>query len=68
MAKDWQHIYRTYKGQWVALKKDEETVIASGPSLKEAAERAKELGYRRPILMRVPETLTYFVGNAEPMR
>ena len=30
MAIDWTKIYRKYKGLWVALDKDEKTVIASG--------------------------------------
>ena len=65
MAKDWKRLYQHYKGLWVALQSDETTVIASGASLKEAADKAKELGHLRPILMRVPEKLTYFVGGAE---
>lgn len=62
MAKNWKKLYRHYKGLWVALQQDEETVIASGHSLKEAADKAKQLGYPRPILMHIPQTLTYFVG------
>ncbi|WP_239310620.1 DUF5678 domain-containing protein [Frankia sp. Cj3] len=65
MAKDWKKLYGRYKGLWVALKQDEETVIASGTSLKEAADKAKMLGHSRPILMHVPKRLTYFVGGAE---
>lgn len=65
MAKDWKKIYQHYKGLWVALQQDEKTVVASGSSLKEAADKAKNLGHPRPILMRVPEQLTYFVGGAE---
>ena len=65
MAKDWKKLYEHYKGLWVALNQDEETVIASGASLKEAADKAKKLGHSRPILMRVPKQLTYFVGGAE---
>lgn len=65
MAKDWKGLYEHYKGLWVALQKDEETVITSGKSLKEAADKAKKLGYHRPILMHVPKQLTYFVGGAE---
>jgi len=61
-AKDWTDIYHKYKGLWVAMKDDEQTVVASGSTLKEAADKAKQQGYNRPILMRVPEKLMYFVG------
>ena len=65
MAKNWKKLYEHYKGLWVALKRDEETVIASGVSLKEAADKARQLGHNRPIMMHVPKELTYFVGGAE---
>jgi predicted RNase H-like HicB family nuclease len=41
-AKDWSKIYQKYKGLWVALKDDEETVVGSGATLKEAIEKAKK--------------------------
>jgi Family of unknown function (DUF5678) len=61
-AKDWTDIYKRYKGLWVAMKDDEQTVVASASTLKEAADKAKKQGYNKPILMRVPEEMTYFVG------
>jgi hypothetical protein len=61
-ARDWRKLYQQYKGQWVALKDDEQTVLASGHSLKEVAEKAKALGYARPLLTRMPDDLSYFVG------
>lgn len=61
-AKDWSKIYEQYKGLWVALKDDEETVVGSGSTLKEAVEKAKEAGYPDPIVMRVPQKLMYFIG------
>jgi hypothetical protein len=61
-ARDWRKLYQQYRGQWVALKHDEETVLASGRSLKEVAEKAKALGYAKPILTRMPDDLSYFVG------
>ena len=36
MAKDWTHLFENYRGKWVALAKDEITVIGSGASAKEA--------------------------------
>jgi S-adenosylmethionine synthetase len=63
-AKDWTKIYQDnrYKGRWVALKDDEETVIGSGLTLREAVQKAKEAGYPDPIVMRVPKKLMYFIG------
>lgn len=42
MAIDWTHIYKKYKGLWVALKDDEVTVISSGKTLDEAAQKAEK--------------------------
>lgn len=54
MAIDWTKIYKKYKGLWVALEKDEKTVLASGKTVKEALEKARKTGYKRPIMLRVP--------------
>jgi hypothetical protein len=39
-ARDWRKLYQQYKGQWVALKDDEQTVVAHGPTLREVLEQA----------------------------
>ena len=62
MAVDWTKIYEKYRGLWVALEDDEETVIASGETAKEAFEKARGKGYERPILTRMPEELITYVG------
>ena len=62
MAKDWTSIYKKYKGLWVAMKDDEITVIGSGKTAKEALLKAKNNGYKNPILSRVPQRLITFVG------
>ena len=62
MAIDWTEIFEKYKGLWVALEKDEETVIASGKTAKEALEEAHKKGYEKPILARMPEELVAYVG------
>ena len=49
----------------MALADDEVTVLASGRTAKEAWERALKKGFKKPILMGVPEKLTYFVGSIE---
>ena len=63
MAIDWSKIYKKYKGLWVALKDDEVTVISSGKTLKEAADKAKQKGYAQPIMTRMPDELMTFIGN-----
>lgn len=47
----------------MALMDDEETVIASGKTLDEAAEKAEKKGFKNPIFWSVPKKLTYFVGK-----
>ena len=63
MAIDWTHIYKKYKGLWVALKDDEVTVISFGKTLDEAAQKAEKKGFNEPIFFRVPKVSTYFVGG-----
>ena len=62
MAIDWSKIYKKYKGLWVALAKDEETVLATGKTLKQALEEARQKGYQHPIMTRMPENLVAYVG------
>ncbi len=62
MAIDWTHIYKKYKGSWVALQSDEETVISSGKTAKEAWDKALKKGFKKPILTQMPERLIPYVG------
>jgi hypothetical protein len=57
MAIDWTEIYTKYKGRWVALKDDEQTVVGSGDSVREALDQARAHGYDDPIVTRMPEDL-----------
>lgn len=63
MAIDWTKIVKKYKGQWVALKDDEKTVIAHGHTAKSAMEAAKKKGYHHPILTRMPDKVVSFAGS-----
>lgn len=63
MVIDWTKIYQKYKGLWIGLKDDEKTVIASGKSPKEVMEKAKEKGYKEPILFRVPQKIMPCIGG-----
>lgn len=63
MAIDWTEICKKYKGLWVGLKEDEVTVVASGKTAKEVMARAKDKGYPKPILLRVPTEVLPYVGG-----
>ena len=62
MAKDWTKIYKKYKGLWVALAKDEETVLGTGKTVQEAVKNAKLKSNETPFLTRMPEKLVSYVG------
>ncbi len=64
MAIDWSKIYKKYKGLWVALKDDEQTVVASGKTAKAALEISRSKGFQNPILHRVPTEVLPYVGSA----
>jgi len=65
MAIDWTEIYQNYKGRWVALEDDEQTVVGSGASAREALDRARENGCGEPLVTRMPEEPVPFVGADE---
>ena len=62
MAKDWTKLYKKYKGMWVALDSDEETVLGFGATVKEAVKKAKLKTTHMPFLTRVPTTLDAYIG------
>lgn len=57
MPIDWTKIYKKYKGLWVAMQNDEQTVVASAKTAKEAWEKAKTEGCEKPILAYMPKEL-----------
>lgn len=63
MAIDWTHIYKKYKGLWVGLKDDEQTVIAYGKTVDEVMDKAQKKGYTQPILTKMPKKLVVYVGG-----
>ncbi|MFA6601337.1 MAG: DUF5678 domain-containing protein [Candidatus Paceibacterota bacterium] len=63
-AIDRTKIYERFKGLWVAIKEeDEETVVGSGKTLKEALEEARKQGYANPIMTRMPLELHTSIGG-----
>lgn len=63
MTVDWTTICEKYKGLWVGLKEDEETVVAAGSTITEVMEKAKKEGHENPILFRVPSKVIPYVGR-----
>ncbi len=61
---DYGELYSKFAGQWVVLDDDEETVIASAPTPSESYKKAKEQGYKNPILFKVPERSVSYIGYA----
>lgn len=61
-AIDLTDIYRRYKGKWVALAKDERTVLGSGKTASLAYKKAKAKGFEKPILMKIPKEIVPYIG------
>ncbi len=61
---NWTNIFKKYKGLWVALDKDEKTVISSSENAKEAYEEAIKKGIKVPIMLNVPLEPNSFVGGS----
>ena len=61
-ALDWTHLFKRYRGKWVALKKDGRTVAGSGGTLRAAKRAADKKGCSDVYLTRVPTKLTNFIG------
>ena len=62
-AIDWTKNFNKYKGLWVAMKKDQVTVITSGKTAKEVLQKARDKGISRPILFKVPTRIIPYVGG-----
>jgi len=63
MSINWANIYKEHRGEWVALKDDEKTVIASGSSARAVFDLANKKGFTNPILTKMPEELINYVGS-----
>lgn len=61
-AKNWTKLFRDYKGQWVALKDDEITVISAGQKLPDVIRKAQDAGYQKPILAKIPQKDITYIG------
>lgn len=63
MSKNWTKLYENYKGQWVALKGDETTVIASGNKLSKVLKEAQAQGCNKPIVTKIPKKNLAYIGS-----
>ncbi|MEK7616171.1 MAG: DUF5678 domain-containing protein [Patescibacteria group bacterium] len=63
-AIDWSENFEKYKGLWVAMKRDQKTVVASGETAKEVLQEARKKGLPSPILFRVPTEIVPYIGGA----
>jgi hypothetical protein len=59
---NWKAIYTNYKGLWVALDEDNETVVGSGQSPEQALDEAHIKGFSNAALTYVPEEVINFAG------
>jgi hypothetical protein len=59
---DWKTIYTNYKGLWVALDEDNETVVGSGRSPEAALHDAHAKGFANAAITYVGEEVTTFAG------
>ena len=59
---DWTAIYAKYKGLWVALDEDNETVVGSGRSAGQALGEARSKGFMNAAITYVPREAITFAG------
>ena len=57
------HLFPKYEGKWVALAKDQITIVGSGSTLKTAINKAKKIGHNNPIMFKVPVGMQAYVGS-----
>jgi hypothetical protein len=53
---------KRFAGRWIAWDQQHTRIIASGATFSEARRRAIESGERQPLLAKVPNADTRFVG------
>ena len=62
---DWTKLYEKYKGLWVALDGDNETVVGKGATAEQALEEAKSKGFAEAALTYIPQEVIAFAGQHE---
>lgn len=63
-ALDMKHVYKNYKGQWVALERaGSNKVVVSAKTLDQVLEKAKKKGFDLPWVMKIPKKVLPIVGS-----
>jgi len=62
---DWTKLYEKYKGLWVALDADNETVVGKGATVEQALEEAKSKGFAEAAITYIPQEVIAFAGQHE---
>jgi hypothetical protein len=62
---NWAMLYEKYKGWWVALDKDNETVVGAGTTPQLALDEAKAKGFEQAAITFVPQEVLAFAGFYE---
>jgi hypothetical protein len=60
---DWTKLYLKYKGLWVALDKDNETVVGKGATAQQALDEARTNGFFHAAITFVPQEVVAFAGQ-----
>lgn len=59
---DWTKVYAKYQGMWVALDKDNETVVGKGATAEPAVTEAKSKGFVEAAVTYIPQEVIAFAG------
>lgn len=59
---DLSNILKRHKSGWIALTSDNEKLVGTGKTLKEALLKARKKGIVRPSLLKIGPLDNYFIG------
>ena len=62
---DWTAAYAKYKGLWVALDSDNETVVGKGATAEQALMEARTKGFAEAALTYIPHEAVAFASQHE---
>jgi hypothetical protein len=65
---DWTALYAKYKGLWVALNSDNETVVAKGATAEQALTEARTKGFAEAALTYIPHEAIAFAAQSARQR
>jgi hypothetical protein len=60
----WTTLHQHFKGKWVGLADDEQTVLGVGVTTHEALANALKQGHKSPILTRVPHDMSMYIARS----